>query len=126
MRCFKYISIISGVGAKVHSLFPLERRNIYLIPGKAIRLSENTNSANATITQGNAKNVTTNSLEKTEDSTKVNQDHALKVENMSELEKMDLLACKITAKLEIANEEKKRKEIAITESNEFWIDPQVF
>jgi hypothetical protein len=96
------------------------------IPGKVIRLSESTNSANATITQSNAKNLPTKNLEKTEDSTKVNQDHALQVENMSELEKIDLLACKITAKLVIANEEKKRKEIAITESNEFWIDSDEF
>ena len=64
-------------------------------------------------------------MEKTEDSTKV-KDHALQVENMSELEKIDLLACKITAKLVIANEEKKRKEITITESNEFWIDSDEF
>ena len=85
-------------------------KNFFGIPGKAMRLSESTNSANGSVTQSNTKNVTTKNLEKTdlENSTKVNQDHALQVENMSELEKIDLLACKITAKLVIANEEKKR------------------
>ena len=68
------------------------------MPEKVIRLSESTNSA-----KSNAKNLTTKKLEKTESSTKANQDHALQVENMSELEKIDLLACKITAKLVIAN-----------------------
>ena len=72
-------------------------KNFFGIPGKAMRLSEST-SANATITQSNTKNATTKNLEKTdlENSTKVNQ-----VENMSELEKICLLASKITAKLVI-------------------------
>ena len=62
-------SDIDSNSGNTETLNKAKTKNFFGIPGKAIRLSESTNSVvNATITQSNAKNVATKHLEKTENS----------------------------------------------------------